>query len=109
MGGESNPFTTPVPKSKWGMQVQFEKKITIGNLIQIATLIVFAVIGFTVMQMRLDSIESNMKKVDVLEKEIVELERRLGSQYVRTEVFAEIKVQLADIKNEIKQLNGRAR
>lgn len=87
--------------------MQFEKKITLGNLLELVIILAVVVAAFTSMQTRIDTVEYQVRKIEQLQTEIVDLERRLGNQYVRTEVFAEIKVQLSDIKNEIKNLNQR--
>lgn len=87
--------------------MQFEKKVTLGNLLELIIILAVVVATFTSMQTRIDTVEYQVRKIEQLQTEIVDLERRLGNQYVRNEVFAEIKVQLSDIKNEIKNLNNR--
>ena len=104
---EFDPFTTPVKNSKWGMSMQVEKKITYGNILETAVIGVAVVAAFVSVQMRMDSLEKDVAKVEGLQDEIIQLERRLGNQYVRNEVFAEIKIQLQDIKTELKTLNAR--
>jgi hypothetical protein len=90
-----------------GSRLQFEKKITYGNILETAVIAVAIVVAFVSVQMRMDSLEKDLNKVEKLQIEIVELERRLGGQYVRNEVFAEIKIQLTDIKTELKALNAK--
>ena len=102
---EFEPFATP--SKSWRTALQFEKKITLGNLLELVIILAVVVAAFTSMQTRIDTVEYQVRKIENLQNEIVDLERRLGNQYVRTEVFAEIKVQLSDIKNEIKNLNQR--
>jgi hypothetical protein len=95
------------PKDTGESKVQLEKKITYGNILETAVIGVAIVAAFVSVQVRMNSLERDLGKVERLQVEIVELERRLGSQYVRNEVFAEIKIQLTDIKTELKTLNSK--
>lgn len=85
--------------------LQFERKITLGNVLEIIVMLTLVVIAFTTMQMRMDDLARQVEDLQKTRNEIIELERRLGTQYVRSEVFAEIKVQLTDIKMELKNIS----
>lgn len=88
--------------------MQFEKKITMGNVIEIVIILVIVISSFVVLQHKTETlVEKQLRleaQVDRLDDAIAEMERRMSTQFVRNEVLVEIKTQLTDIKAEIRQL-----
>lgn len=88
--------------------MQFEKKISMGNLIEIGILIAVVMTSFVILQQKTEMLVEKQVRLEIqverLEQAIFDMEQRMSTQFVRNEVLVEIKTQLTDIKEEIRQL-----
>lgn len=88
--------------------MEFERKVTAGNLIEIVVIIVVVISAFLMLQYKTETLLERQVKLEKEQERIEimmqEMERRLSAQFVRNEVMVEIKTQLSDIKAEIREL-----
>lgn len=83
--------------------MMFERKVTLGNMIEILTIVVAVVMFF-------GAIKSDVKAVDQttteIRKDVARIEAN-QSQYVTKDVYLELKEQMADIKKGLDQVNTK--
>lgn len=81
----------------------WERKITLGNVIEIGTILVAVIMFFS-------ALKSDVKAVDQstveIRKDVARIEAN-QSQFVTKDVYIELKEQMADIKKSLEQVNNK--
>ena len=81
----------------------WEKKITLGNLLELGAMLFAVVIFFTTLKSDVNALNQEAQNI---RKDLSRVEA-YQSQFVTKDVYVELKVQMEDIKKSLETLNAK--
>jgi predicted nuclease with TOPRIM domain len=92
------------PKGSGGMvEMMFEKKITLGNVLELAAMIIAVILFITSMQGEVQAVN---QKTEQMNRDLQRIEEQ-QKQFVSKDVYLELKSQMDDIKKSLETMNNK--
>lgn len=83
--------------------MMFEKKITLGNVLELAAMIIAVILFITSMQGEVQAVN---QKTEQMNRDLQRIEEQ-QKQFVSKDVYLELKSQMDDIKKSLETMNNK--